>query len=79
MSPVSASVVMEFQEKIWSGSILDTSDDIAEFLFDLAYELDYYEPDPTSRKEINSLFGEDELHRRVKEAIEKLSIFLSYA
>jgi hypothetical protein len=41
---------------------------------DLAFDLDYYEPDPEDRGEDASFYGEQRVEDEIKEAIEKLAV-----
>ncbi|MBK9168353.1 MAG: hypothetical protein IPM24_12910 [Bryobacterales bacterium] len=41
-------------------------------LNDLAYDLDYYEPDPQDRQEDPTFYGEERVEAEIREALEKL-------
>jgi hypothetical protein len=42
-------------------------------LNDLAFDLDYYEPDPQDRQEDLTFYGEQRVEVEIKEALEKLT------
>lgn len=59
-------LISEFQELIWN------DDNANEILSELAYDLDFYEPNEELRKEDSSYYGDDRLEEEVKLAIQKL-------
>ena len=59
-------LVSEFQELIWN------SENANEILSELAYNLDYYEPNEELRKEDSRYYGDDRLEQEVKSAMQKL-------
>ena len=65
--------IKEFQEKVW-----DASDDMMaslqwDIFGDLAYDLDFYEPDPALRAEDNSFYGDERLKEEIQTALDKLA------
>ncbi|MEO6284935.1 MAG: hypothetical protein ABIN80_15475 [Dyadobacter sp.] len=59
-------LIKQFQEFVWN-------DDIAnEVLSDLAYDLDFYEPNEEWRKEDPSYYGDERLEEEIKSTIQKL-------
>ncbi|HVT95831.1 MAG TPA: hypothetical protein VHD76_23505 [Bryobacteraceae bacterium] len=42
-------------------------------LSDLAFDLDYYEPDPKDRQEDPTFYGDQRVEMEIKEALEKLA------
>jgi len=58
--------IREFQNIIWNIDKDDMNPEILSMFDELAYDLDYYEPDPIKRKEELSLYGDDEAVNRVK-------------
>lgn len=59
-------LVFEFQELIWN------DENANEILSELAYDLDFYEPNEELRIESPSYYGDDRLEEVVKDAIQKL-------
>lgn len=59
-------LISEFQELIWNNENLN------EILSELAYDLDFYEPNEEWRKEAPSYYGDDRLEVVIKTAIQKL-------
>lgn len=59
-------LIKEFQELIWNGEL---SED--ETLSQLAYDLDFYEPDDSLRKEDSSYFGDKHLEEEINEVLKK--------
>lgn len=60
-------LVMQFQEQIWNGEGEEN-----EILLELAYDLDYYEPDDELRKEDPSYYGDARLEEEIRLALQKL-------
>ncbi|MCX8486568.1 MAG: hypothetical protein ORN53_05235 [Crocinitomicaceae bacterium] len=58
--------ISEFQESIWN------AENANEILTELVYQLDFYEPDETKRREDPSYFGDDKLAAEVALAIQQL-------
>ena len=64
-------LIKEFQDEVWNDeSIQDET--LNEILSQLAYDLDFYEPNEEWRKESLSYYGDDRLEEVVKTAIQKL-------
>lgn len=64
-------LIKEFQDEVWNDeSIQDET--LNEILSQLAYDLDFYEPNEEWRKESLSYYGDDRLEEVVKSAIQKL-------
>jgi hypothetical protein len=59
-------LISEFQELIWNDKNAN------EILSELAYDLDFYEPDEELRKEDSSYYGDNRLEEEIKLAIRKL-------
>lgn len=59
-------LISEFQELIWN------DENANEILPELAYDLDFYEPNEEWRKEDPSYYGDDRLEVVIKTAIQKL-------
>jgi hypothetical protein len=59
-------LIKEFQQIVWN------DDNPNEILLDLAYDLDYYQPNNELRKEDPSYYGDEQLEMEIKSAIEKI-------
>lgn len=59
-------LIKQFQELVWNDYSAN------EVLADLAYDLDFYEPNSEWRKEDLSYYGDERLEKEVRSAIEKL-------
>jgi hypothetical protein len=57
--------IFEFQELIWN------DENANEILSELAFDLDFYEPDDELRKEDPSYYGDDKLVEVLKSAMQK--------
>jgi hypothetical protein len=60
-------LISEFQEMVWSSEVNN------ELLSQLAYDLDFYEPDDVLRDEDRSFYGDIELEVLLKEFLEKMN------
>lgn len=61
-----------FQEAVWGEEVADADPDVDDLLGELAYDLDFYEPDPRARAEDPSFFGDERLEREVRAALDRL-------
>ena len=59
-------LIKEFQSQVWNNA------EALEVLKDLAYDLDFYEPNETLRMEDPSYYGDDRLEKQVLAAMQKL-------
>lgn len=59
-------LIKKFQEEVWN------NDNANEILSELAYDLDFYEPNEDWRKENSSYYGDERLEQEIKLALEKL-------
>ncbi len=59
-------LICKFQEIVWN------DDNASELLLELAYDLDFYEPNEEWRKEDPSYYGEERLEQEIKIVIQKL-------
>lgn len=64
------SKVKMFQNTVWN--IEDPGDNDYEIFNDLAYDLDYYEPDEEKRKEDDSFYGDDRLVSEIQNSLKAL-------
>jgi hypothetical protein len=69
-----ATLISEFQNLVWSerGKRYGTNAEIDEILNNLAYDLDFYEPNATWRKESPSYYGDVRLEQEIRSALQKL-------
>jgi len=68
-------LISEFQNKVWDIKITE-KDEVLEILSELAYDLDYFEPDQELLKEDPSFFNYDILKKEIKEALGKIERIL---
>lgn len=66
-------LIKEFQENIWNGPGYSEDEEVNEILSELAYDLDFYEPNEALRMEDLSYYGEERLTREVRTALQKLA------
>ena len=59
-------LIKEFQNLIWN------DEESIDILKDLAYDLDFYEPNEILRKEDPSYYGDERLEKEIKEVLQKL-------
>lgn len=64
-------LIQEFQESIWSGEI-HKDDPIYEILSELAYDLDFYEPNERLRLEDSSFYGDKRLSSEILAVLKKI-------
>lgn len=65
-------LIKEFQNQLWNKDI-KVSKSIYNILSELAYDLDYYEPNDLLRIEDNSYFGNDKLEQEIQIALKKIA------
>lgn len=63
--------IKKFQNQVWESK---ESSPEYEILRELAYDLDYYEPDPNLRHDDPAYYGEDKLLKEVKFALSRLYV-----
>ncbi len=61
-----STLIKKFQELIWN------DENANEILSELAYDLDFYEPNEEWRKEDPSYYGDVQLEALIKQALHKL-------
>lgn len=66
-------IINEFQHIIWHSDDLPNSWEV-EILRDLAFDLDFYEPDAKRRAEDVSFYGDERLEDEINAALKKLGI-----
>lgn len=64
--------VKRFQEIVWSSENLHADPEIVRILRDLAYDLDFFEPNDQVRAEDPSLYGDARLEEEIRSVLEKL-------
>ncbi|MBK9247774.1 MAG: hypothetical protein IPM69_06565 [Ignavibacteria bacterium] len=67
-------LVFEFQESIWNDTHLQIEEPLLENLSELAYDLDFYEPDENMRSESISYFDDNHLEQVIRQAITKIQV-----
>jgi hypothetical protein len=67
--------IVEIQEIAWDK--IDEDAPIFEVISDLAYDLEYFEPDPVKRSEDTSYFGEERAIMEIREALNRIREILS--
>jgi hypothetical protein len=63
--------ITEFQAKIWRDEVAGPPD-VIELLRDLAYDLDYVEPDPAVRIEDESFQDLDRAEREIRQVLSRI-------
>jgi hypothetical protein len=66
-------LVKIFQEIVWDADEPLGSEEVERILNDLAYDLDYYEPNPEWRREVPSFYGDERFEEEVRSALVKLA------
>ncbi len=69
------SLIKKFQERIWNDDKYSNNKMVNEVLKDLAYDLDFYEPDDNLRKESASYYGDARLEEEIKAALRKIEYY----
>ncbi|MFT3945671.1 MAG: hypothetical protein QM763_01755 [Agriterribacter sp.] len=69
--PIKQKLIKEFQDEVWNDESIQ-DENLNEILSELAYDLDFYEPNGEWRKEDPSYYGDDRLDVVIKTAIQKL-------
>ncbi len=64
-------LIKEFQDEVWDDTSIQ-DEMLNDILTDIAYDLDFYEPNEEWRKEDPSYYGDDRLEEVVQTAIQKL-------
>lgn len=65
-------LVRELQERIWKVKPSGEPEKTLEVLSELAYDLDFWEPDPVKRREDPSFFDDSGARAEIQRAIERL-------
>ncbi len=64
-------LIRNFQDEVWNDENIK-DEKLNEILSELAYDLDFYEPNEKWRKEAPNYFGDDKLEELINSAIFKL-------
>ncbi|MDO5615798.1 MAG: hypothetical protein Q4G16_06385 [Cruoricaptor ignavus] len=64
-------LIKEFQDEVWNDESIQ-DENLNEILSELAYDLDFYEPNEGWQKETPSYYGDDRLEIIIKTIIQKL-------
>jgi hypothetical protein len=67
-----AVLINEFQARMWNGNGYGNDENINNILSELAYDLDFYEPNEEWRKESHSYYGEERFKYEVQCALQKI-------
>ncbi len=67
-------LMASFQQRIWHGEAFSLDERINSLLQDLAYDLDYYEPNENFRIECASYYGDAKLKVELLAVIEKIKV-----
>jgi hypothetical protein len=75
--PAKMELVKRFQEEILTDDLI-IDETIDEIVTDLAYDLDFYEPNKEWKKQDISFYGEERLEEIIKEGIGKIESYNQY-
>lgn len=64
--------IRRFQEIVWGTPENGVEDEVWALLGDLAVDLDYYEPNPRQQGQAPQFFGDKEVERILRAALQKL-------
>jgi hypothetical protein len=65
--------VKRFQEAVWSTENLQAELENVRLLRDLAYDLDFYEPDDQARADSPASYGDARLEEEIRSALQQLT------
>lgn len=68
--PIKTQFIKSFQNDIWDEKLI--KNELYEILSELAYDLDFYEPNEEWRKEYNGYYGCETLEAILKKGIDKI-------
>ena len=63
-------IIKAFQDEVWANAEQFLSAPLDDVLRDLAYDLDFYEPDPGKRAEDRAYFGDEQFRDLVRAALD---------
>jgi hypothetical protein len=64
-------LIKEFQQKVWNEE-LDVNENVRNTLLELAYDMDFYEPNEALRAEDLSYYDDIKLENEIQSALKKL-------
>jgi|DewCreStandDraft_4_1066084.scaffolds.fasta_scaffold101742_2 hypothetical protein len=67
-----ADIISAFQKDIWNTKAGGEPNEAFTILKELAYDLDFYQPDPALRKEDASYYGEERLVEEIADALKRI-------
>lgn len=70
--PRRGELIRNFQDKVWNSDPAPNEEWAWRLLKDLAYDLDYYEPDVTARESESSYFGDERCREHLTFALKEL-------
>ena len=65
--------IEQFQRRVWTDPAVHSEPDIANAIRELAYDLDFFEPDERNRRTDPALFGESRMKQEVQSVLDRLS------
>jgi hypothetical protein len=65
-------LIRDFQKQVWNFDGTIHSESVDRVICDLAYDLDYYDPDPLWRKQDSSFYGEKRVAEEISAALLEL-------
>lgn len=65
-------LIKAFQDRVWNGKDYSSNQKVNEILLELAYDLDYYQPKESFRKQSPSYYGQERLEKELSEAINRI-------
>lgn len=68
-------IIQEFQNKIWKDTSID-DEKLNDILSDIAYILDFYEPNDEWRKASPNYYGDERLEEVIKSGIYKIEEYI---
>jgi hypothetical protein len=71
-SEMRPTLIRDFQKQVWNFDGTIHSESVDRVICDLAYDLDYYDPDPLWRKQDSSFYGEKRVAEEISAALLEL-------
>lgn len=65
-------LIENFQNSIWIKDEVNENDPLYEIYNELAYDLEFYDPNPKYGEENFSSYGDERLEREIREALRKI-------
>jgi hypothetical protein len=67
-----ADLISAFQSEIWNAKASGKPNEVLNVLKELAYDLDFYQPDPALRQEDASYYGDERLVEEINAALKTI-------